>query len=108
MQQLTIEDAIAAAEQGMGRSNARASAADPEFNAKARAAILAHLGVVGPCSGEVLTDVARSHGARPRDDRAFGHVFKSLSREGLIRTVGFCLRTKGHATAGGRVWALNQ
>lgn len=85
---------------------AKAERQDPEFSAKAEKAILAHLAVVGRASGEVLTDVAIAHGARPHDARAFGGVFQSMSRRGLIRTVGFCLRTKGNGTAGGRIWEL--
>ncbi len=103
--QLTIDHAIAAGQHGMAISLESAEKADPQFRAKAEAAILAHLRTVGQCSGEVLTDVAKAHGARPKDDRAFGSVYQSLARRGLIRCVGFCVRTKGHATAGGRIWA---
>lgn len=85
---------------------AKAQRSDPEFSAKAEAAILAHLRVVGQASGEVLTDIAIASGARPHDARAFGGVFQSMSRRGLIRTVGFCLRSKGHGTAGGRIWGI--
>lgn len=106
MTQLTIEHAIAAGQHGMAISMAKAQEVDPLFSEKAKAAILAHLRVVGSASGEVLTDVARAHGARPHDDRAFGGVFQSLSRAGLIRTVGYCARTKGHGTAGGRIWGI--
>jgi hypothetical protein len=35
-------------------------------------------------------------------------VFGRLSRRGVIRTVGFCMRAKGHGTAGGRIWGLCQ
>jgi hypothetical protein len=106
MNQLTIEHAIEAGQHGMAISLAKAQGSDPEFSAKAKEAILAHLRVVGSASGEVLTDVARAHGAKPHDDRAFGGVFQALSRAGLIRTVGYCNRTKGHGTAGGRVWGI--
>jgi hypothetical protein len=85
---------------------AKALRNDPAFVQKAQEAILAHLRVVGEASGEVLTDVAIAHGARPHDQRAFGAVFSGLSRKKLIRTVGFCMRAKGHGTAGGRVWGL--
>jgi len=80
--------------------------ADPLFALKAEAAILNHLRVVRRASGEDLTNIARAHGARPHDDRAFGSVFGSLSRRKVIRVVDFCLRSKGHGTAGGRVWEL--
>lgn len=61
----------------------------------------------GNVSGEALTNAAKEHGYHPHDDRAFGSVFGSLSRKGLIRCVGFCEREKGHGTAGGRVWAAS-
>lgn len=99
----------AAREVGTQAANActdKAQRADPDFTEKATNAILAHLRVVGEASGEVLTDVAIAHGARPHDQRAFGGVFAGLSRRGLIRTVGYCMRNKGHGTAGGRVWAI--
>lgn len=108
MRQLDIEDAIAAGNHGMSVCIAKAEGLDPNFTDKAAVAILAHLRTVGQCSGEVLTDVARAHGAVPHDDRAFGAVFKKLARQGLIRCVGFCLRTKGNGTAGGRVWGIAQ
>lgn len=84
----------------------KAHSTDPTFAERARAAILAHLREVGQASGEELTDVAIASGARPHDQRAFGPVFGGLARNGLIRTVAFCTRAKGHGTAGGRVWAL--
>lgn len=59
----------------------------------------------GPQSGETLTDAAKQHGYRPHDDRAFGAVYGALVRRHQIRQVGTCERTKGHGTAGGRVWA---
>lgn len=60
----------------------------------------------GDTPGEILTDEAVRHGFRPHDTRAFGPVFGRLVRAGRIRTVGYCLREKGHATAGGRVWGV--
>lgn len=54
--------------------------------------------------GEVLVTAAKNAGHVPHDDRAFGSVFSSLSRQGRIKTVGFCLRKRGHGTAGGRIW----
>jgi hypothetical protein len=105
-QQLSIDDAIQAGNHGMSVCLNKAEEGDPKFSEKASEAIVAHLRVVGQCSGEVLTDVARAKGAVPHDDRAFGAVFKSLARRGLIRHVGFCLRTKGHGTAGGRIWGI--
>lgn len=85
---------------------AKAQSKDPGFADKAKAAILAHLAAKGQASGEELTDVARAHGAIAHDDRAFGPVFSGLARKGLIRTVGYCLRSKGHGTTGGRIWSI--
>lgn len=109
IEQLSIDFARSAGDHGMAISLAKAERSDPQFSEKAQAAILSHLRVVGSCSGEVLTDVAKAHGAIPANgDRAFGAVFKGLSRRGLIRCVGYCLRTKGHLGSGGRVWAISQ
>lgn len=58
----------------------------------------------GDTSGEILTTKAIEHGYRPHDARAFGSIYSRLARVGLIKCVGFCLREKGHSTAGGRVW----
>ncbi len=106
MNQLTIDDAIAAGDHGMAVCAQKAERVAPAFTEKAAEAILQHLQAVRQCSGEVLTDVARAHGAVPHDDRAFGAVFKSLARRGLIRHVGYCQRTKGHGTSGGRIWGI--
>lgn len=103
---LDFTAARARGERAGSRCADKAQAADPEFRSKAERAILTHLQAVGQASGEVLTDVAVAHGARPHDQRAFGPIFMSLSRRGLIRTVGFCMRTKGNGTAGGRIWGL--
>ncbi len=59
-------------------------------------------------SGETLTDLATEHGYRPHDARAFGPVFASLVRKGLIRCAGYCTRSKGHGTAGGRLWVATR
>ena len=105
--QLSIEfDVREAGRTASEACTAKALRSDPAFTEKAAAAILAHLRVVGQASGEVLTDVAMAHGARPHDARAFGSVFSGLARKNQIRTVGFCMRDKGHGTAGGRIWGL--
>jgi hypothetical protein len=70
--------------------------------------IVAHLIRYGDTAGEVLVDEAMAHGYRPHEQRAFGPVFAGLSRKGLIRTVGYCLRTKGHSGSGGRIWAVTR
>lgn len=103
---LNLQSARAAGEAAAQACIAKAERNDPEFSAKAEKAILDHLRVVGQASGEELVAVAKAHGAVPHDDRAFGAVFKSMAQRGLIRTVGYCMRSKGHGTAGGRLWAL--
>ncbi|MDR2333717.1 MAG: hypothetical protein LBE61_09555 [Burkholderiaceae bacterium] len=54
--------------------------------------------------GEDLVNSAKFAGIRPVDDRAFGSVFARAIKQGLIEPVGFAPRTKGHGTAGGRVY----
>jgi hypothetical protein len=83
---------------------------DPLFKQKAEAAIVNCLRTCKQrrASSEDLVDAARAQGLTPKDDRAFGPVFQSMARRGVIRFVGHCLRKKGHGTAGGRVWALCQ
>jgi hypothetical protein len=105
-QQLTIKDAIEQGHEAAQHCADKANRADPQFTEKAKAAILAHLRVVGQCSGEVLTDVARASGARPHDDRAFGAVYKSLLAKRLVQIVGYAPRTKGHGCVGAKVYAL--
>jgi hypothetical protein len=106
MNQLTIDDAIAAGRTASEACTSKALRVDPTFVKTAQDAILAHLRVVGQESGEVLTNIAIAKGARCHDQRAFGSVFSGLNRKHLIRTVGFCMREKGHGTAGGRIWGL--
>lgn len=107
-QQLDInfESARELGEQAANACLAKTHRADPQFSQRAATAILNHLRAVRQASGEELVDIAIAHGAHAHDQRAFGAVFAGLSRRGLIRTVGFCMREKGHGTAGGRVWEL--
>lgn len=70
----------------------------------ARTFILGWLARHGKMRGEQLTDAAIEHGFHAHDARAYGSVFSTLSRRGLIRCVGYCERVKGHGTAGGRLW----
>ncbi len=71
----------------------------------ARAEILTVLVKAGrPMSGEQLVDHCQSVGLVPHDARAFGPVFGSLARKGLIESVGFAARRKGHGTSGARMW----
>ena len=109
MNQLTIEDAIHAGKVGMSVSFANAQDCNPQFAEIAERAILAHLHAVRQASGEELTELARNHGAVCRDGRAFGSVFKSLSKRGLIRCIRSDLpRKRGHGTSGGKLWGIGQ
>jgi len=90
-------------------SLSKAQRATPDFLARAKAVVLAHLGRHGPTSGEDLTDACKAAGLRPHDDRAFGGVFMSLSKRSMPMIV--CLRADlvrrhGHGTSGGRLWGL--
>lgn len=84
----------------------RAERKDPDFTERAKAHILEQLRLRGEASGETLTDSCKAAGIAPANDRAFGSVYSSLARAGEISCVGFCLRAKGHGTAGGRVWRI--
>ena len=61
-----------------------------------------------PLSGEQLTDDCVIFGIVPAsgEARAFGAVYASLSRRGLIEKAGTCQRRKGHLTGGGTLWRL--
>lgn len=100
----TLQMAQALGQEGMELAAARAERADPGFRHKAQAFVLTYLRKHGKTKGEALVNECKKAGMVPHDDRAFGAVFSGLSRAGLIACAGFCLRTKGHATAGGRVW----
>lgn len=82
----------------------RADREDPGFSARAQAFVLDYLARHGTASGEDITDACKAAGIVPADDRAFGAVYSTLSRRGLIVFAGFCARRKGHCTAGGRLW----
>jgi len=77
------------------------------FSADAQAFVLTYLRQ-GPASGEVITLACKQAGIVPHDDRAFGTVYMSLAKRGLIEKVGMVRRERGHGTAGGNVWALRK
>lgn len=112
MNQLTIDDAIAAGHDCAARALEKAQRADSAFADRAKAFILEHLKNFGPTSGEDLTQACKDAGIVPaNDDRAFGGIFFSLShpKNSRIR----CLRSDlprrfGHGTSGGRLWGLVQ
>lgn len=68
--------------------------------------VLSFLREHGATRGELLVVRGREAGLRAHDERAWGAVFGRLSRQGDIRTVAFCERTRGHQCSGGRVWDL--
>lgn len=98
--------AIALGEARAMRSGSIADRHCPGFVWKAQQVALRFLKVVGQASSEEITDVVKSCGLVPHDDRAFGAVYMGLARSEQIRVVGQCHRRKGHGTSGGRVWAL--
>jgi hypothetical protein len=78
----------------------------PNFAVSAAEFIVEHLRLNGSMTSEELTDNCKMAGIVPHDDRAFGPVFYALRRKQLIHKIGTALRTKGHGTTGGNVWAL--
>jgi hypothetical protein len=97
---------IAAREAGAAAATACAAKAGATFTAQAKAEALAFLAGVEAASGEAITDVVKSRGVIPHDDRAFGAVYASLAKAGRIKAIGYVPRNKGHGTAGGRLWKL--
>ena len=99
-----MTDAREAGHVGAARAVQRCA---PDFVARAKKFVIGYLSIRGQAPGEIIVDLCKLDGIVATDDRAFGVVFASLSREGVIRCVGYCNRLKGHSTAGGRVWALS-
>lgn len=75
---------------------------------RARAAVLELLADGRPRSGEEIVDHCQRLGLVPHDARAFGAVIGTLARRGLIESVGYAARRKGHGTAGARVWRVKK
>lgn len=99
----------AARKAGERAGNLAADKAEREatgFRERAEAFVCGYLKQHGVSSGELVTDAAKLAGIKPPDDRAFGPVYKSLARRGLIAQAGWCLRRKGNCTGGGRLWRL--
>lgn len=78
------------------------------FAEKAGDFVLSYLTQCGVSSAEDITDSAKAAGISPviGDDRAFGAIYHSLARRGLIVKSGYCQRRKGHGTSGGNLWRL--
>ena len=102
--QITLDEAIAARDAGM----AQAESGNARFIAMAMDYIVRYLKQHGPTSGEDLTDACHLAGIVPRDDRAFGPVYKALSRQGKIVKCGTTIRRRGHLTTGGNVWCISE
>jgi hypothetical protein len=91
---------------GERMANKAAQRCAPDFVARASKFVTDYLAMRGQAPGEIVVDLAKQAGIVATDDRAFGVVFSGLSRNGVIRCVGYCERRKGHGTAGGRIWAI--
>ena len=100
---LPDDDFRAARDVALGRIEEAAGSA---FVEAACAIVLEHLTRNGPTTAEALTNECKRRGAVPHDDRAFGPVYLRLMRRGQIEPCGTAIRTKGHGTAGGRIWKL--
>jgi hypothetical protein len=108
--QMTIDQAIAAGEQAMQACTDKAETLGFSTDA-AKTFVLGWLAEYGPSWGESMVDAAKATGRAdliPHEDRAFGAVFSSLSRQHRIRCVEYGLRVKGNGTAGARRWSLVQ
>jgi hypothetical protein len=80
--------------------------AGQRFLEQAKKFVLRYLAAHGESSGEDITDACVAAGITPHDERAFGPVYMSLARKGLIVKAGMTIRRKGHGTAGGNIWRL--
>jgi hypothetical protein len=78
------------------------------FFEQAKVFVIEYLRVHGEASGEDITDACLTAGIRPHDERAFGPVYMSLARRGLIGKVGTTPRRKGHGCSGGNIWRLRK
>ncbi len=105
MEQLSIVDSLAARNEALGRVESHAGAS---FREQAEDFIVTYLRTHGPTAGETLTSACVASGIKPHDERAFGAILMSLSRNGKIIKVGTCMRMKGHGTSGGNIWDLTQ
>lgn len=101
----TLADAQERGERAMASVSAKAEERSPGFAERARECALRRLRE-GPATAEELTDCCLREGVRAHDLRAFGPVYASLARKGLIVRVGEARRRRGHGTHGGGVWAL--
>lgn len=101
-----LKEAVRERDRSMRQVQVNAGA---EFSRAARAFVLQYLALHSEASGEDITDACKAAGiVPPNDDRAFGPVFMRLIRDQLIAKTGECIRRKGHASAGGKLYALTK
>lgn len=82
--------------------------AGPTFTKRAAEFVVQYLTTHESASGEELTDAAKDAGIIPHSDKAFGAVYMSLSKQGVIEKCGFAQRLKGHRCSGANLWRLTQ
>jgi hypothetical protein len=80
----------------------------PDFKDRATTFVLSYLNRQIRAPGEEITNACKAAGIIPHDDRAFGPIYYSLAKQGLIFKTGTCLRLRGHGTTGGNIWELRQ
>lgn len=97
-----------AADKAIARGADKARRIDPTFVERAKAHVVSYLAEFGVSSGEILTDACKLASIRSTDDRHMGAVFQALLRAGAIRWAGEAKRSKGHASRGGSMYAINQ
>lgn len=103
MDLFTMAEAIEMRDRGMASVEGAAGAI---FKSRARQFILEYLEKNGPSPGENITEACVKAGIKPHDLRAFGPVYMSLAKDGLITKAGTCRRRLGHGTTGGNIWRL--
>jgi hypothetical protein len=104
---LTIEEARVARDKILQGLEEVCEERDPTWSEQAMAFILKAMVGKSSVTGEDLVDQCKKAGILPpTTDRAFGPIFMSLSKKGVIRRIGFEARRKGHAAPGASMWTL--
>lgn len=102
---MNLELDFTARDKAMAKVADHAETHSPDFAEQAQRMVISLL-AAGEASSEALTMACKDRGLVPHDDRAFGPVYCSLSKRGLIVKAGSCPRSRGHGTSGGIVWKL--
>jgi hypothetical protein len=102
----STERAVAMRDAALVSVEQRAEREEPGFAERAKKFVVEYLREHGSAPGEQITDACIAAGIQPGELRAFGPVYMSLSRSGVIVKVGLCQRKRGHGTSGGNIWAL--